>query len=87
MHTIKSTRTVKQNRERERERQSDRERQGESKDKWEGKLQATIKEVCLESRLERVNTVRLPDAPGQGIPTNQMWQSTDQPDASSYRLT
>ena len=34
-------------------------------DKW--KLQATMKEVCLESGPKRMNRVPLPDAPGQGI--------------------
>ena len=37
------------------------------KGKWEGELQAT-KEVCLGSRLDRMNRVCLPDGPGQGIP-------------------
>ena len=35
---------------------------------WEGELQATMKEVRLESRPERKNRVCLPDVPGQGIP-------------------
>ena len=34
--------------------------------KWEGELQATVKEVHLESRLER--RVSFPEAPWQGIP-------------------
>ena len=39
-----------------------------SKDKWEGRLQTTMKEVHLESRPERMNRVCFPDVPGQGIP-------------------
>ena len=37
-----------------------------SRDKWEAELQATVKEVRLESGLERINRGCFPDAPEQG---------------------
>ena len=43
----------------------------------EEKLRATVKDVSLESRPERMNTFSLPAAAGQGIPVGGKYNTRD----------